>query len=113
MHSPMQYIINKIQYNIGYYLVNDIYIDFATYVKTISMPQEEKRKLFSQWQESTRKDVERAFGVFQSWFAIIHGPTCLWDAHTIKNIIYACIILHNMIIENERHNIKIKLITIM
>ena len=98
----MQFIVNRTQYNMGYYLAYDIYADFATFVKTISMPQGEKRKLFAQRQESARKDVERAFGVLQSRFAIIRGPSRFWDDGKMKNIIYACIILHNMIVEYER-----------
>ena len=42
------------------------------------------------------------FGVLQSRFAIIRGLTRFWDAGKMKNIIYACIILHNMIVEDER-----------
>jgi len=34
---------------------------------------------------------------------IIRDPTHFWDAHTMKNIIYACIILHNIIVEDKRH----------
>ena len=47
-------------------------------------------------------DVEWVFGVLQSRFTIIHGPTHFWDTGEIKNIIYACITLHNMIVEDER-----------
>ena len=39
----IQYIVNRNQYNMGYYLVDDIYPDFAIFVKTISMPQGEKK----------------------------------------------------------------------
>ena len=99
----VQFTMNKTQYNMRYYLADDIYQEFATFVKTISMPQGEKRKLFAQRQESARKDVERAFGVLQSRFAIIRGPSRFWDASKMKNIIYACIILHNMIVEDEQH----------
>jgi len=66
------------------------------------MPQGEKWKLFTQWQESARKDVEWAFGVLQFWFAIIRGSTHFWDATKMKNIIYAYIILYNIIVEEER-----------
>jgi hypothetical protein len=38
------------------------------------MPVKAKRKYFASTQESARKDVERAFGVFQSRFAIVRGP---------------------------------------
>ena len=97
----VQFTVTITQYNMWYYLADDIYPDFAMSVKTISMPQEEKWKLFAQWQELARKDVERVFGVLQSRFTIICGPTRFWDAGKMKNIIYACIILHNMIVEEE------------
>ena len=87
----------------GYFLADGIYPEWATFVKTIPMPQGEKKKLFAQHQEAVRKDVERAFGVLQSRFAIIRGPARAWHMDTLKHIIYACIILHNMIIEDERH----------
>ncbi|KAF5450133.1 hypothetical protein F2P56_030508, partial [Juglans regia] len=54
-------------------------------------------------QESTRKDVERAFGVLQARFAIIRGPVRFYDRQTLKEIMMACIILHNMIVEDERY----------
>ncbi|KAI8538373.1 hypothetical protein RHMOL_Rhmol09G0097800 [Rhododendron molle] len=60
------------------------------------------KKKFAQQQESTRKDVERAFGVLQARFAIVQGPGQLWDKKTLKDIMLTCIILHNMIIEDER-----------
>ena len=49
-----------------------------------------------------RKDVERAFGVMQARFAVIKNPSNLWDKSKIANIIRSCIILHNMIVEDER-----------
>ncbi|XP_058742373.1 uncharacterized protein LOC131614851 [Vicia villosa] len=72
--ATVQYTINGNPCNMGYYLADGIYPEWDTFVKTISMPQGEKRKLFAQHQESARKDVERAFGVLQSRFAIVHGP---------------------------------------
>ncbi|XP_058782776.1 uncharacterized protein LOC131657378 [Vicia villosa] len=103
-HAPnVQYTINGTSYNMGYYLADGIYLEWATFVKTISMPQGEKKKLFAQHQESARKYVERAFGVLQSRFAIIRGPARAWHMETLKYTIYACIILHNMIVEDKRH----------
>ena len=58
-HAPtVQYTVNRTQYNMKYYLADDIYPDFATCVKTISMPWGKKQKLFAQRQELARKDVE-------------------------------------------------------
>jgi hypothetical protein len=45
--------------------------------------------------------VEPAFGVLQSRFAIVRGPVRYWDEEMLANIIKACIIMHNMIIEDE------------
>ena len=53
-------------------------------------------------QESCRKDVERAFGVLQSRFAIVAGPARFWKKSVLHDIMSACIIMHNMIIEEER-----------
>jgi len=99
----VQYTVNRTPYHMGYYLADGIYPEWAAFVKTIPMLQGEKRKLFAQHQESPRKDVEQAFGVLQSRFAIICGPSRACNMETLKHIIYACIILHNMIVEDERH----------
>ncbi|KAL1369003.1 hypothetical protein AAHE18_02G164200 [Arachis hypogaea] len=60
------------------------------------------RKLFAQYQEGQRKDVERAFEMLQARFAIIRGPTHFCEKKKLANILRACIILHNMIVEDER-----------
>ena len=99
---PIQFTINGTSYNMGYYLANGIYPDWPTFVKTISMPQGPRRKLFAKCQEAARKDVEWAFNVLKSRFAIICGPSRAWNVNTMKDIMLASIILHNMIVEDER-----------
>ena len=54
----VNFTINENNYNMGYYLTDGIYPEWSTFVKTIPCPQSEKRKLFSKYQESQRKDVE-------------------------------------------------------
>ncbi|XP_074355895.1 uncharacterized protein LOC141695556 [Apium graveolens] len=98
----VRYTVNGHEYNMGYYLADGIYPSWPTFVKTISKPLGNKKKYFANAQESVRKDVERAFGVLQSRFAMIRGPSRFWDVSTMKYIMTACIILHNMIIEDER-----------
>jgi hypothetical protein len=56
---------------------------------------------FTKCQEGARKDVERAFGVLQARWDIIKNPVRHWDLGVITNIMMACIIMHNMIIEDE------------
>ncbi|RWR80212.1 putative nuclease HARBI1 [Cinnamomum micranthum f. kanehirae] len=41
-------------------------------------------------QESSKKDVVRAFGVLQAHFAIVHGPTHFWDHKMLKDIMKGC-----------------------
>jgi len=94
--------INGNDYSMGYYLADGIYPSWATFVKTIPEPQGNKKKYFAKAQEPCRKDVERAFGVLQSRFAIVRGPARLWDEESLGNIMRACIIMHNMIVEDER-----------
>jgi hypothetical protein len=53
-------------------------------------------------QEVSRKDIERAFGVLQSRFPIVWGPPCFRDKKPIKIILFASVILHNIIIEYKR-----------
>ncbi|XP_028102978.1 uncharacterized protein LOC114302180 [Camellia sinensis] len=102
-HIPsVNYLINGNDYTMGYYLADGIYPQWSTFVKTIPSPQGNKRKHFTAAQESARKDVERAFGVLQARFAIVRGPARSWERKTLKNIMKACIILHNMIVEDER-----------
>lgn len=86
---------------LGYYLADEIYPNWSTFVKTIPKPLGAKRKYFASKQESARKDVERAFGVLQSCFAIIRGPVQYWDEETLANIMKAFLIMHNMTIEDE------------
>jgi hypothetical protein len=72
-------------------------------VKTINRPAGNKEKYFAKAQEAARKAVERAFGVLQARFAIVRGPARMWDIETLTLIMKACIIMHNMIIEDEGH----------
>uniref|UniRef100_A0A453EZ62 DDE Tnp4 domain-containing protein n=1 Tax=Aegilops tauschii subsp. strangulata TaxID=200361 RepID=A0A453EZ62_AEGTS len=60
-------------------------------------------------QEAARKYIERAFGVLQSRFAIVRGPARLWDKKTLSNIMTCCVILYNMIIEDEGHELGVLL----
>jgi hypothetical protein len=76
-------------------------------MKTITLPQLEKHKLFTQHQEGARKDVERAFRVLQSCFSIVCRPARLWKRKSVGRIMLACVILHNMIVEDEREDASI------
>ena len=95
--------VNGNDYTMGYYLADGIYPKWATFIKTIPSPKGNKQIHFAKSQESARKDVKRAFGVLQARFAILRGPARLWKLEVLKDIMKACIILHNMIVEDERN----------
>ena len=73
-------------------------------MKTISNPIGEKRAKFSQAQESVRKDVEHTFGVLQSRWTIILYPARTWNTKKLWEVMTACVIMHNMIVEDERRD---------
>jgi hypothetical protein len=98
----VNYSINGHQYTMGYYLADGIYPRWATFVKSIPAPDTRKHKTFAKKQEACRKDVERAFGVLQSRFAIVRGPAKGWKRKEIGDVMKACVIMHNMIVEEER-----------
>jgi hypothetical protein len=50
--------------------------------------------------------VERCFGVLQARFAIIKGPVHFWKKDDLHAIMATCILLHNMIIENEQEGLE-------
>ncbi|XP_037478756.1 uncharacterized protein LOC119355955 [Triticum dicoccoides] len=98
----VNYTINGHPYTMGYYLADGIYPPWVTFVKTIPAPEGRKKKHFAKRQEGARKDVERAFGVLQSRFAIVRGPAKGWKRKEIGDLMKACIIMNNMIVEDER-----------
>ncbi|XP_047937576.1 uncharacterized protein LOC125185126 [Salvia hispanica] len=97
----ISFVANGIQHNMGYYLADGIYPNWPVFVKTIKHPIGQKKSYFASRQEAARKDVERAFGVLQSRWAMVKGPSRMWYIPNIGDIMYACIILHNMIVESK------------
>ncbi|XP_048613533.1 uncharacterized protein LOC106399007 [Brassica napus] len=98
----VKFKVNNHTYRMPYYLTDGIYPNWATFIQSIPLPQGPKAVAFAKRQESTRKDVERAFGVLQSRFAIVKNPALKWDKEKIGKVMRACVILHNMIVEDER-----------
>nr|XP_045087060.1 uncharacterized protein LOC123494768 [Aegilops tauschii subsp. strangulata] len=63
----------------------------------------------SQWAEKVSlcprkaaiKDVDRAFGVMQARFVVVRGPAKQWDPEPLWEVLTCCVIMHNMIVEDE------------
>lgn len=98
----MNFTINGQQYNMTYYLIDGIYPKWATFIQLFTCPYTRKDKLFAEYQEADQKDVEIGFGGATIWFAIFQKPSLAWDADILNDIMLSCIIMHNMIIEEER-----------
>jgi hypothetical protein len=117
-----EYTINGHQYYQGYFLADGIYPDYSTLVKTILQPQGLERKVqnvifialiefdadcnlqhFAKMQEADCKHVERTFGVLQARFVIVAQPALTWSIEKLHLVMKTCVILHNMIVEDEQN----------
>jgi hypothetical protein len=85
-----------------YYLTDGIYPFWPVFIKGVPISQQEKHQFFSMKQASVRKDVECAFGLLKKKFNILAIPSRSYSQLTFGLIMRAYIILHNMIIDNER-----------
>ncbi|KAK1618862.1 hypothetical protein QYE76_024379 [Lolium multiflorum] len=90
----VNFTVNGHEYNYGYYLADGIYPSWPVFMKGVTLPQSEKHRLFTAAQSAWRKDVECAFGVLKARFS--------YSRRTLRLIMRACVILHNMIIDDER-----------
>ncbi|GKB37902.1 ALP1-like protein isoform X1 [Tanacetum coccineum] len=102
------FVVNGHTYRKGYYLADGIYPAWSTFVKTFSVARDEKTLKFKRVQEAARKDIERAFGVLQGRWGIIRQPARAMQINTLKRIMYCCIILHNMILEDEGFEVNLR-----
>ncbi|CAL2255438.1 unnamed protein product [Prunus armeniaca] len=95
------YQINNTVYQNMHYLADGIYSRWTTFVKSIPHPRSQKEIFFATYQEGYKKDVERCFDILQAWWAIIRGAQRLFDEEVLRSIMMTCIILHNIIVEDE------------
>nr|XP_043620286.1 uncharacterized protein LOC122592143 [Erigeron canadensis] len=100
------FTVNGTHYKKGYYLADGIYPEWSNFVKSYSCPQDEKRKKFKKFQESAWKDVERAFGGLQNSWHILTQPARSKSVNQITRTMYACVILHNMKVEDAGYAIS-------
>lgn len=98
----VKFTLNDTEYDMAYFLADGIYPDWPVFIKSMEHPKGKKNSHFCERQEACRKDVERAFGVLQARWCIISTPCRLWSSEAMNHIIKACVILHNMVVEDER-----------
>ncbi|XP_052622373.1 uncharacterized protein LOC128127733 [Lactuca sativa] len=62
-------------------------------------------KKFKEVQESARKDVEQTFGVLNRRWQVLAIRARSYEVKMLQHVMYECIILHNMIFEDEGRGI--------
>ena len=82
-------------------LCDGIYPDWSRFVKAIKEPTTENEKKFTSWQESARKDIERAFGVLKCQWQFLDRPIHLHDIQVIADRVTCCWILHNILVSDR------------
>lgn len=82
-------------------LVDGIYPEYSRFVKGMKQPVTEPEKLFNGWQESARKDVERAFGNLQNKFQVVARPMYAHNLKQMGDTVATCLILHNMCVSDR------------
>jgi Plant transposon protein len=96
------YTMNGARRDWLYFLVDGIYPQWSVFVKPFNVPSSEKETLFNRHQEAARKCVERAFGILVQKFQILKNPIRNWYMEDIFDVMYCCVILHNMVIAEIR-----------
>jgi hypothetical protein len=92
------FTINGEQFDKLWVTVDGIYPPLARFVKTLSQPIDALQENYSLWQEKTRKDVERGFGVLQSKFHILCQKIEYWSVEDIVSMVNCCLMLHNWMV---------------
>ncbi|GJZ72228.1 ALP1-like protein [Tanacetum coccineum] len=101
--SDVPFVANDVPYKRGYYLTDRIYPPWFVLIKSIKNPgtNDHKRILYKIRHEAARKNVERAFGILKKKWKIIKYPARWLTQSRLSDIMYTCLILHNMIIHDK------------
>lgn len=93
-----EYTVNGQTFKRLFLLADGIYPDMSRFVETLGVPIGKEQKRFAAWQESSRKDIERTFGILQRKFNYLCRPFELWELEDIKDVVLTCILMHNWMV---------------
>ncbi|GJV01755.1 ALP1-like protein [Tanacetum coccineum] len=94
---------------IAYGAVPDALDEYLQMGATTTCTNDHKRILYKMKHETAKKDVERAFGVLKKKWKLIKHPARGMSRRRLSDVMYTCIILHNMIIHDNEVAICSKL----
>jgi hypothetical protein len=99
----VSFTVNGREHHMRYYLTISIYPSWSVFMKGVHVLQQEKHRFFSMKQASVRKVIECVFSLLKKKrFNILVISARSYSQCTLDLIIRACIILHNMIIDDKR-----------
>lgn len=81
----------------SFILVDGIYPPYSRFVKGITQPITDEERKFTEWQEKSRKDIERGFGIFKGCWQYAANPIHALSLRVISKTILTCLILHNIL----------------
>jgi Plant transposon protein len=96
------FLVNNVAFNTAYFLANGIYPAWALFIKTNRNAMSPKGKRFASAQEAVRKGFERMFADIVARWHILMQPCRLANGDEIANVMKACILMKNMIVEVRR-----------
>ncbi|XP_050387254.1 uncharacterized protein LOC126803500 [Argentina anserina] len=104
--ADLQWLLNMVDKRgfpgmVGSLEFNAIYPKWGNFLKAMRNPITPQQAHFTKMQESFRKHVERTFEILLARFAIVRGPNRGWAREDLLYIMMTCIILHNIIVEDE------------
>ena len=84
-----------------YYICDGGYHKWTCMINPMKHTIVRSDRLWSEWIESTGKDVECTFGSLKSRWRFLRNGIVLQDQNSIDNVFFTCCILHNMILEDD------------
>ena len=101
LSGVVPYKICNEEFSKMFILVDGIYPSYSRFVKAIKQPIIRQEVRFAAWQESARKDVERAFGILKSQWKFVEHKIHLLDLSKISLRMNSCLILHNILVTDR------------
>jgi len=89
------------EFNKVFYLTDGIYPAIDRFARPIAAPVHPAERKYTNWQESARKDIERAFGILKNTWQFVQNPIRLMDLHQIGQRVSTVLILHNMLVSDR------------
>jgi hypothetical protein len=99
--NVVPFVIGEEVFDKLFVLVDGIYPRYSRFVRGLTQPITPSQTKFTAWQESARKDIERAFGVLQCKFKAISTPIHLIGLPEITCMVDCCLVLHNMAVSDR------------